>query len=341
MARGAAGPEPVLTLLVPTYNRPAELTRLLAFLSGAGCQFPVLVLDGSKLPAVQTLNRRTVEQHATAAYRSYPSELHLGLRIADGLRQVTTPYCAICPDDDIVFPRGLAACASFLEEHDDHAAAIGRVRAWVYASRGRTMLFPNALSNPYRLDQPRFDLRLLTLAALTPAGCPPLFYAVRRTAVALEAFSGVSAQLTYSAQEMLINCVTLARGSATTLPVAFGLRDYSSEATRDEIRQDPSGYFREGELEDIARFVSSRTGLDEGEVSRALESWFDVAALPPGAVGVFAQNRLARLHRVTERVVSALLPQAAAEALDIDVATYRALQRAQAQFRDAARRAGA
>ena len=336
-----------VTLIVPTYNRPAELTRLLTFLKLVKCSFPVLVLDGSEQDT-KMVNRHRTEHQSEVVYQAYPSELHLGLRLADGLSRVETRYCLICPDDDIVFPEGVAQCAAFLDDHAEFSAAIGEVRAFVYSRKRRfprgAMRFPNVLAGRYRLDQPTFRQRLMLLWAHTLGGCPPLFYALRRTDVARKAFALVTDEMTYSAQEMLINCVTLAMGNAISLPVAFGLRDYASETTRDAIRDDPTAYISTAQLELIARVVvpllservtEIRTADAYGDVLGALNSWFAPGALPVNTDDRVGQDHLGRFHRAFDALVSIWLKPLMADHLRISRHCYSALVHAQVEYRRA------
>jgi hypothetical protein len=92
---------------------------------------------------------------------------------------------------------------------------------------------------------------MLHLIGLTFAGCPPLFYAVKRTGQTREAFALLRDGMKYSSMELLINAMTLLQGKAGVLPALFGLRDYSSETTRDAIRDDPVAYFSHDDLQYI------------------------------------------------------------------------------------------
>jgi len=332
------------TLLVPTYNRSRELRRLLTFLESAGNPFPILVMDGSGDEAKRR-NRDLTARAANATYRDYPSGLHLGLRIAAGLNEVTTEYCVICPDDDLVFPDGVSKCCAFLAAHPGYTAAIGAVRAMVAPGgswlRRRTLLFPDVLKGRFHLNQSGFRDRMLLLAAFTLSGCPPLYYALRPTSVARAAFGAVTPSLAYSTQEMLINCVTLAMGYAIALPVAFGLRDYSSEATRDAIRDDPVSYIPAAGFDAIeppvARIVAEKeTEGDlptaQGVVRAVFDAWRSSVASMATVEPTLATGTLSRLHRAIDYLASLAVPGLVAGSLGVDRKVLAALMRAQAEY---------
>lgn len=245
---------PGLSIIVPTYNRPKELNRLMQFLESVGNDFPILILDGSS-DENKLDNKRIVKRFPSASYHSFPPDLHLGLRLREGLSLVNTACVVICPDDDFVFPDCLSHCTRFLQEHSDYSAVTGRVSALAYTSRvpvlSRGFRIIDALPNAYDLGHESFLRRMLHLIGLTFAGCPPLFYAVKRTGQTREAFALLRDGMKYSSMELLINAATLLQGKAGVLPTLFGLRDYSSETTRDAIRDDPVAYFSHDDLQYI------------------------------------------------------------------------------------------
>jgi glycosyltransferase domain-containing protein len=243
-----------LTIVVPTYNRPEKLKRLLSFLHDLGCPYPVVVLDGSRDELKPAVNQ-IAAAYPFVSLRAYSSEFHLGLRCADGLNGVASEYVVFCADDDFVFPGALTACMSYLDDHQDYAAAIGEVRALVYGTNGRfvarAFALPEALRNVRALDQDRFILRSLAYWTLTFVGSLPLFYSVRRTAEVKHSFSMITTEMKYSAMELLTNASLLISGKVAVLQDAFGLRDYTSEPTRDAIRDNAMSYYENEDIKDI------------------------------------------------------------------------------------------
>jgi glycosyltransferase domain-containing protein len=234
------------TILIPTYNRPKELHRLLQFLKLSSNAYPIVVLDGST-QANQQINRKVIAKFENIACPDFPENMHMSLRIAAGLNDyVTTSYSIICADDDYVIPATIAHCINFLDTHPDYSTANGYTRCLAYPKKHTQHGFfalINHLRHPLDLDQPTFLARYLNLIAFTAAGCPPLFYALRRTEQARKIFNYIPASFKYSSQELLSDALTSLWGKSTTLPHLLTIRDYSSETTRDANREDPVYYF--------------------------------------------------------------------------------------------------
>ena len=241
----------MLTLVIPTYNRPKELERLLNFQSGLAHQLTIIVLDGSA-PDSGEINQKICQKFDTVSYYEFPSSMHLGVRLTEGLKLVKTPYIVFCGDDDFVFPEAAIECAQYLQSNLGYAAAIGQVWSLRYflhrkiirggIALGRDLNFGN------KFDHERFIQRSLFYFAYTAVGSIPLFYAVRRTEQTLRAFSLITGNLKYSSMELLTNCSLLVDGKVAKLPIPFGLRDYASVTTRDLEREGAETYVP---LEDI------------------------------------------------------------------------------------------
>lgn len=230
------------TILVPTYNRPSELQRLLFFLKALNNRYPIIILDGG-CPKMQELASKFIQNFdEPILHLCFPEDLHLGKRLAISLNEyVDTKYIVCCADDDFIIPNCIQACSEFLDKNDDFSAAMGLARCLAYPKkypRFGFFAFLNALNHPLILDQPSFISRFLRRLALEEVGVPPLFYAVRRTEQAKTIFNIVPDTFKYTSMELLSNAMTLHFGKAITLPHLLVIRNYSSEPTRDLMRED-------------------------------------------------------------------------------------------------------
>lgn len=116
-----------LTLIVPTYNRPALLERCLAHFNLDECALPIVVADGSG-PEARAANARVVAElggDLTIAHVPYAPEIGFAERCALALRDVGTPLVAFHADDDFMFAADLATVAAQLEREPTLAAAQG------------------------------------------------------------------------------------------------------------------------------------------------------------------------------------------------------------------------
>jgi glycosyltransferase domain-containing protein len=332
-----------VTVVVPTYNRPAELSRLLHFQKEAGPSLRILVLDGSAPDAVPA-NASICAAFPNVTHRQFPSQLHLGLRLTEGLRMVTTPYMLFCADDDFFFPEGVVECARFLDANPDYSSALGTVLTLRYFPqlplvRGGVAL-GGELDHGHRFDHARFINRALFYFAYTIIGSIPLFYGLRRTDQTLRAFSHVTATMKYSSMELITVGMQLIDGKVAKLPVAFGLRDYASVATRDAERDDVVAYIPRADLDATRPLFIEALMAAEG-VSREVAAYLidsllrlwdeDSKGLPrrpePGAERFFR-----RVGFCLECLWGRVAPGSAAALRGLSEVEYKALQRSHRRF---------
>lgn len=109
------------TLIVPTFNRPALLARLLRSLERQNASFPILVLDSSDADA-KAANRITVGASGLAIrYFEYDSSLPPFEKFWRGATEVTTRFCSLCADDDILI---VSALGPILDAFGDDGIAM-------------------------------------------------------------------------------------------------------------------------------------------------------------------------------------------------------------------------
>ena len=91
------------TLLIPTYNRPDHLRRLLGYLAARRFEFPIRVLDSSSGDALSE-NRQTVgERGLDIAHEVYDPAIPIHKKVELGVASVELTYCSLCADDDVLF----------------------------------------------------------------------------------------------------------------------------------------------------------------------------------------------------------------------------------------------
>jgi glycosyltransferase domain-containing protein len=113
------------TLVIPTYNRPELLERLVAFYAEATPQMSLLVLDSSEPATAQANAGMIARRAASARHIAFPTTLPMAEKLALGLGEVETLTASFCADDDIVFPEGLASAVTFLAGNPDYVSAHG------------------------------------------------------------------------------------------------------------------------------------------------------------------------------------------------------------------------
>jgi glycosyltransferase domain-containing protein len=112
------------TLIVPTYNRARLLAALLSYLETEKADCRVLVLDSSN-PDVLAVNRARVEASSLDIEFADFSDQVLDEKWRQGIHKVSTPYCALCADDDVVVLDGLRRCLDALRGNPAAVAVQG------------------------------------------------------------------------------------------------------------------------------------------------------------------------------------------------------------------------
>jgi glycosyltransferase domain-containing protein len=112
------------TLIIPTYNRAGLLAALLSYLETEQADCRVLVLDSSN-PEVLAANRARVAASSLDIEFVDSADLVLDEKWRQGIHKVSTPYCALCADDDLVVFDGLRRCLDALRGDPAAVAAQG------------------------------------------------------------------------------------------------------------------------------------------------------------------------------------------------------------------------
>ena len=113
------------TLVIPTYNRPKQLQALLTYLAAQQPRCRILILDSSQ-PEQRHANRKIAElANFKLEYAEFPSETHPFDKFREGLHKVTTEFCALCADDDLVVLDGVQRCLDALRSNPSASVAQG------------------------------------------------------------------------------------------------------------------------------------------------------------------------------------------------------------------------
>ena len=115
-------------IIIPTYNRPTCLRRLLDYYDSFGEGFKIIVADSSS-DENKKLNKEIISAVFNLDIKyldNYPHDINPHHKIAHVVSQVETEYCVLCADDDFVTPDGIKQSIDFLENNTDFAVAHGR-----------------------------------------------------------------------------------------------------------------------------------------------------------------------------------------------------------------------
>ena len=121
---------PLLSIIIPTYNRPEQLFRTLRFLQARPIRLPIFVADGSDENFARQ-SRECAKLGDNISYVHSPARSGEGAwpnyrrRISEVLNAVVTPYVVYCADDDLLIIENAVKAAQFLETHADYIGCHG------------------------------------------------------------------------------------------------------------------------------------------------------------------------------------------------------------------------
>jgi len=219
----------MITILIPTYNRPGYLKRILGYYNDFRVAYNIIVADSSS-DEIKKANEETISSFSNLGLKhlSYPPEVNPYLKIADAIGHVNTKYCVICADDDFTTPNGINQSVNFLESNPDSAIAHGRYISFWLERRGNGQYFRwqptySALSITFEHPEQRLTYHLSNY-------CTPTLYAVHRTAllrlIVAETLKAKLDTLLFS--ELLVSMLAVVYGKTKHLDVLYAGRDATS-----------------------------------------------------------------------------------------------------------------
>lgn len=116
----------MISLIIPTMNRPDFLIRLLRYYRDIGFPGYICIGDSSDAAHIEPTKRavEALQGKLNIIYREYP-DYNISMAISHLIDLVSTRYAAFVADDDFLVPAALEQCAMFLDNHPDYVAAHG------------------------------------------------------------------------------------------------------------------------------------------------------------------------------------------------------------------------
>ncbi len=243
-----------VTLVIPTYNRHEHLQKLVNYYAEKKSNISFIILDSSD-SKTKTLNAQVIAQlGVNARHIEYPSSMPVASKLAAGLSEVNTQFCAFCADDDLVFFEGLSAALDYLRSHPACVCVDGiylnfykvgnDVRLKLeYGGKGIDANHPCA--RVFRLFQ-KYE---------------SLFYGVFRTENLNHIFSSVSQISSLHYQELFQSVSALLIGKSHRLPVFYAGRQHCDPAEESRDKWQTYYWFAENRVEFIEHYLSYRDVL--------------------------------------------------------------------------------
>lgn len=212
----------LLTVLIPTLNRPDFIERLLAYY--ASCQFKERISIGDSSQQDKALaNQQIIDRYKNQLLIDYVycPQLNDSQTIQFLSNQVKTPYIVFCADDDFLVPSGLAASVNFLEKNSAYVSAHGD--GLVFVLDGSGVYGRIKATSRYFLSASENETAVQRLDQLMHRYWVPLF-AVHRTAVWQRMYRDISMIKDKSFTELLPCCLSIILGKHKHLPALYLLR---------------------------------------------------------------------------------------------------------------------
>jgi glycosyltransferase domain-containing protein len=266
------------TIIIPTYNRPNYLKRILNYYNEDGGNYTIIVADSSS-DENKKRNEKIIPSFSSIniLHINYPSEIDPHYKIVDALNYVNTKYCVFCADDDFVTPNGINQSVDFLEKNPDFTVAHGYyISFYLKSDKKWNQQFCWSPIYPYKsITFPDAKSRL----NFHFSNYYPTFYAVHRTDFLKMIFKETT-QFTddYRFGELLPSMLTLIHGKMKHLDVLYAAREdipgstgQNSENLKDFItagtHDEKYAKFRDC----LAMHLSKKSQLDLEESKRVVD----------------------------------------------------------------------
>lgn len=269
------------TILIPTYNRPEYLKRILSYYSDYESTYYIIVADSSSTE-VKKLNEESISSFSNLNVQhldNYSPKINTFHKVAGAVNYVDTKYCVLCADDDFVTPNGINQAVDFLENNPDFIVAHGRyIRFWPRSGVGNKQQFvwkPNYRFQSITSPDPKKRLTYHLSHYFMPT-----FYAVHRTDF-LKLISDEVTKFTddYRFGELLPSMLALIYGKLKCLDVLYAARETiltSASATSATL----SDFIRDGTYEEkykrfrqcLSTHLSQQSQLDIEESKKVIDN---------------------------------------------------------------------
>ncbi len=145
-----------IDLIIPTYNRPDFLKRILDYYSTSGGNFNFIVADSSSR-SNKTLNKKIINlfPKLNILYLDkFPQNLSQHDKFAKMVEYSKAKYVCFCADDDFIVPNGIKKAVEFLEKNPDYSATHGSyISFYVYKNLfGLIKFWWRFLYSPYSIS---------------------------------------------------------------------------------------------------------------------------------------------------------------------------------------------
>lgn len=201
------------TLIIPTYNRPGQLRRLLVSLMRQGTSSRVIVADSSS-DENHRVNVDSVGQCGLdVQLLRFDPQIPPFEKFYLAALQVDTEFCSMCADDDFIVVNSVDRIVDYLTENHAVVAAHG----WYYSFYENVHVGITSVVYKGCYDDPDPLSRLHAMCASYEA----VTYAIYRAPVMRDVLGQVRALPTILSKEFGAGALTILSGKVARLPVMY------------------------------------------------------------------------------------------------------------------------
>ena len=214
----------MITILIPTFNRPDYLRRILSYYNDYKIAHNIIVADSSSDENKQ-INNKTISSLPSiniSYLDEYPSEINPYNKIINALENVNTKYCVFCADADFITPNGIKQSVDFLEHNPDFAVAHGYYISFhLENTENGQQFFSKSMYSRESITFPDAKERLTHHLS----NYYPTFYAVHKVDMLQMVFKEtLKFADDYRFGELLLSMLVLLYGKLKCLDILYGAR---------------------------------------------------------------------------------------------------------------------
>lgn len=212
-----------ISIIIPTYNRPNYLKRILSYYDQNKNDFKIIVADSSS-EENKRLNKEVIFSLSNLKILyldHYDEKISPSNKLTDALSQVESEYCLFCADDDFITLNGINQSVDFLENNQDFTIAHGRQISFYIKNKNNIYWKINDLieSNVFEQAKDRINEHLSKYPI-------PTFYGVHKTNF-LKMIWSETLKFTEDERfgELLPSMLTLIYGKMKCLDIFYSARE--------------------------------------------------------------------------------------------------------------------
>lgn len=242
------------TLVIPTFNRPSLLKRLVSYYCGLDDLPNMLILDSSCAEDFEANQLSLSGLPGDVRHVQFSQDTEFATKLSAGLKTVTTPYVSFCADDDLVFLSSVRKSMDILEAESSAVSVHGLYMN--FREEGQNVHISCEYGNPSN-DAAQAGARVFRLFQKYES----LFYSVFRTRDLQEIFAEVEKLPTLHFQELFQSVAALLKGKVLNIEQIYAARRSGPEADPTRDKWQTYYWFMDDPSELMAHYQSYRDAL--------------------------------------------------------------------------------